>query len=348
MMELPVRKQKLAIAFAVLLVSLIACRATYKKTDSGNPSLPGKGRIARSAHSSWIEERFQTEIVNIGLEKLGYKVAKPRAIEYPAMLVAIANGDLDYSPTHGERGHAKYFEGAGGEEKLAKVGYVIPEMVQVYQIDRQTARQYNITNLEQLKNPEVAKLFDSDGDGKANLTGCNPGWACELIIEHHLDTYGLRDTVEHDQGEYTALMADTINRYQQGESVLYYGYFPHWIGSVLKLDEDVIWLEVPFTSLPPEMGEFEEEDTTIDGKNIGFPSDNVRVVANKQFLAANPVAKRWFELVEIPAADVNVESLLINQGEDSEEDIRRHAEEWVEKNQELFERWLEEARKAAS
>ncbi|WP_293059360.1 hypothetical protein [Okeania sp. SIO2B3] len=33
-------------------------------------------------------------------------------------------------------------------------------------------------------------------------------------------------------------------------------------------------------------------------------------------------------------------------GEDSPEDIRRHAKEWVENNQELFDSWLEEAKKA--
>ncbi|NEQ63852.1 MAG: proline/glycine betaine ABC transporter substrate-binding protein ProX, partial [Moorea sp. SIO4A1] len=66
----------------------------------------------------------------------------------------------------------------------------------------------------------------------------------------------------------------------------------------------------------------------------------------KKFLAANPVAKRWFELVQIPAEDINVESLKIKEGESSSEDINRHAKEWVEKNQELFDSWIEEAKKA--
>lgn len=43
------------------------------------------------------------------------------------------------------------------------------------QIDKKTAAQYQITNLEQLKDPKIAQLFDSDRDGKANLVGCVPG-----------------------------------------------------------------------------------------------------------------------------------------------------------------------------
>jgi glycine betaine/proline transport system substrate-binding protein len=128
---------------------------------------------------------------------------------------------------------------------------------------------------------------------------------------------------------------------------LYYAFLPHWIGSVLKQDEDVIWLEVPFTSLPPEMGEVATEETTVDGKNLGFVTDPYRVVANKEFLAANPIAKRWFELVQIPHEDVSKESMLINEGEDKPEDIRRHAQEWVKENREKFDGWIEEAKKAA-
>ncbi|NET55814.1 MAG: glycine betaine/L-proline ABC transporter substrate-binding protein ProX [Symploca sp. SIO2E6] len=331
-----------------LLVGLIACQPIDQaNTDltHEDKNFPGKGVRIRSAHSTWIEEKFQTEIVNLGLEELGYQVEPPQEIDYPPMYLAIANGDLDYTPTHGKRAHAQFFENSGGLEKLERVGVLIPNTIGGYQIDKKTADQYKITNLEQLKKPEIAKLFDSDGNGKANLIGCNPGWGCELIIEHHLDAYDLRDTVEHNKGEYIALMADTISRYEQGESVLYFVFDPHWLASVLKVEEDASWLEVPFTSLPKEQGKVTEKDTSVDGKNLGFAVADYQIVANKQFLAANPVAKRWFELVKIPLEDVSAESLRIKDGENKPEDIRRHAQEWVEKNQELFDSWVEEAKK---
>lgn len=50
---------------------------------------------------------------------------------------------------------------------------------QGYLIDKKTADKYHITNIEQLKDPKIAKLFDANNDGKADLTGCNPGWGCE-------------------------------------------------------------------------------------------------------------------------------------------------------------------------
>ncbi len=332
----------LKIAAIFLLTGIFACESAPQSTESGSESTSQV--TLRTAHSSWVEEHFQTEIVKIGLEKLGYQVDTPKEIEYPALYLSVANGDLDYSVVYYYPGHEEFFNNAGGEEKLVGIGTITPNGISGYQIDKKTADKYNITNLEQLKNPEIAELFDSDGDGKANLVGCNVGWACELIIDHHIETYGLEDTVEQDRGQYTALLANSITRYEQGESVIFYAYNPHWLGATLKPEEDVIWLEVPFTSFPEKMGDITEEDTLINGKNHGFPKVQQRIVANKKFLADNPVAKRWFELVQIPVEDINQESLRIKKGEDKPEDIRRHAEEWAANNQELFDSWIEEAK----
>lgn len=326
----------------IFLTGLMACQPAPESPEST------KGTTSqvtlRTAHSNWIEEHFQTEIVKIGLERLGYQVETPQEIDYPALYISLANGDLDYSVVYYIPGHKVFFENAGGEAKLEGVGLLTPDGVQGYQIDKKTAEQYNITNLEQLKDPKIAKLFDSDGDGKANLVGCNAGWACELVIDHHLEAYGLKDTVEQDRGQYTPLLANSVTRYQQGESIIFYAYNPHWIGAVLKPDRDVVWLEVPFTSLPAHMSDVTEKDTSVKGKNLGFPKIEQQVVANKKFLADNPIAKRWFELVQIPAEDINQESLRIEEGENKPEDIRRHAQEWVANHQDLFDNWIKEAR----
>ncbi|HAC63176.1 MAG TPA: proline/glycine betaine ABC transporter substrate-binding protein ProX [Cyanothece sp. UBA12306] len=325
----------------ILLTSLIACQQTPPSQD--NTTQSNQKPTLRTAHSTWVEEHFQTEIVKIGLEKLGYKVETPQEIEYPPIYISLANRDLDYSVIFYHPAHTQFFNNAGGEEKLKTLGVLTPDGIQGYQIDKKTAEEYNITNIEQLKDPKIAKLFDSDGDGKANLVGCNAGWGCELIIEHHLDAYKLRDTVEHNRGQYTALLADSITRYKEGEPILFYAYNPHWVSAVLKPDQDVVWLEVPFTSVPEKMGDLTEKDTSANGKNLGFPNTEQRIVANKQFLENNPIAKRWFELVQIPAEDINQESLKIKEGENKPEDIRRHAQEWVANNQELFDSWIEQA-----
>ncbi|MGB3507906.1 MAG: glycine betaine/L-proline ABC transporter substrate-binding protein ProX [Microcoleaceae cyanobacterium] len=335
------KKKPLKIILGTILTSVLIIFTSCQQ-------VPNSQIVIRSAHSNWIEESFQTQVVNIGLEKLGYNVEKPKEIDYPALYISVANGDLDYSVVYYQPGHQKFFKNAGGEEKLEGVGILTPNGIQGYQIDKKTADKYNITNIQQLKDPEIAQLFDSDRDGKANLVGCNAGWSCELTIDHHLKAYGLQNTVEHNRGQYTILLVDAMTRYQKGEPIIYYAYNPHWISAVLKPGEDVIWLEVPFTSLPEPMENLTEKDTSVDGKNLGLPTGNQGIVANKKFLEANPVARKWFELVEIPVADMNAESLRIKEGENEPEDIFRHAQEWIKDNQQVYDSWLETARQVVN
>jgi len=200
-------------ASAVLLFGAVACQQqTQQPTgEEGSSEQPGAGVEVTPAYSV-LEEKFQTDIINIGLERLGYNVQDAKELEYATMHTDLSNGGIDYTAVHWRKLHEEFFQNSGGDEQLERIGVVVENVLQGYSIDQATAEEHNITNLQDLQDPEIAQLFDTDGNGKANLTGCNPGWGCELVIEHHLDEYGLRDTVEHDQGQYFALMADTITR----------------------------------------------------------------------------------------------------------------------------------------
>jgi glycine betaine/proline transport system substrate-binding protein len=356
MIQLNFKSLTFGTVLAGLLLGSVACQSATdpEATTAGDDTeatadgdLPGEGVTVTSAHSSLQEERFQTEIVNRALQALGYETEEPAEIEYATMYVAIANGDLDYTPVNWEKLHAEFYENSGGDEQLTTLGVIVPNVLQGYQIDQATAEAEGITSLEQLQDPEIAALFDTDGDGKANLTGCNPGWGCELVIEHHLDAYDLRDTVEHDQGQYSALIADTITRYEQDEPVLFFTWTPLWLAGVLEPDTDTIWLEVPFTDLPDEQGDIAEADTTAEGVNLGFAVDRMRITANNDFIAENPAAAKLFELVQVPIEDISAQNKLMQDGEDSADDIAGHVDQWIEDNQATFDGWVEEAQAAA-
>jgi glycine betaine/proline transport system substrate-binding protein len=298
-------------------------------------------------YNSILEELFQNEIVRIGLEQLGYEVQPILNLEVTTMHVAIGQGDADYCANHWEPLQNQFYTQSGGGTTMERVGTIYDGAMQGYLIDKKTAEEYNITNIEQLKDPELAKLFDSDGDGKANLAGCDPGWGCERSVEHHLEVYDLLETIEHDQGSYFAIISDTISRFNAGNPILYYTWTPLWLSSILQPGVNVEWLEVPFTSLPE--GESEDVQTTLpDGRNLGFSVNQCRVLVNKTFMNNNPAAVKFFEQVYIPIEDINAQNLLMREGEDSDTDITRHAEEWVKEHQTEFDNWIETALQAGS
>lgn len=112
---------------------------------------------------------------------------------------------------------------------MVKTGDILPGVAQGYLIDKKTADQYNIKYITDLKKPEIAKLFDTDGDGKADMTGFNPGWGCELVIAHHMKACDLDKSITVNQGSYFALMADTITRHAKEWVAAHRQQFDQWL-----------------------------------------------------------------------------------------------------------------------
>ena len=207
--------------------------------------LPGEGVRVQPLQSSLPEEAFQSLLVSKLMARLGYDVQPAQEVDYNVAYASVAQGDGTFLAFNWVPLQDNKYEQAGGDKVFFREGTYVAGAAQGYLIDKQTATQYGITNLGQLKDPEVAALFDGDGDGKADLIGCNPGWGCEGAINHHLDAFGLTPTVAHKQGNYAALIADTLARYQAGKPVLYYTWTPYWLSSELVPGKDVVWLEVP-------------------------------------------------------------------------------------------------------
>jgi len=332
-------------AVAPCLIAFTALTLPVATMAADATDLPGKGVKVLPLKSSIAEETFQTLLVMKALEKLGYDVQPIQEVEYSAAHLAIANGDATFLAAHWNPLQANFYEKAGGDAKLYRKGVYSANAIQGYLIDKKTAEAHHITNLEQLKDPEIAQLFDTDDDGKADLTGCTPGWGCEGTIEHQLQAYDLRPTVTHKQGSYAALMADTIARYKAGKPILYYTWTPYWVSNVLKPGKDVVWLQVPFSALPGEQGNV---DTQLsNGKNYGFIPNKQQIVANKAWAEQNPAAGKLFEIMELDVSDINGENYLMSIGQNKPADIERHANAWIAGHQAVFDGWITQAKAAA-
>ncbi|MFC3629267.1 glycine betaine/L-proline ABC transporter substrate-binding protein ProX [Paracoccus angustae] len=303
---------------------------------------PGEGVTVRPIVSTQIEEFFQHRILFRALEDLGYTVEEPSEAEYQTIHLAIGTGDADFTAVSWHTLHDAFFQEAGGEAVMSRVGTYIEGALQGYLVDK-ASYDSGVTNIGDFTDPAVAARFDADGDGKADLAGCIPGWGCERVIEHHLTEYGLRDTVAHNQGAYQAIIADAMARHANGEPILYYTWTPYWVSGAMVPGKDVEWLSVPYTSLP----EGDSGETEFEGKNLGFAVDSIGVVARNDFLEANPAAKKLFEVAKLDINDISAENKLITDGENTSEDIDKHVADWIADNQAEFDGWLSEARAAA-
>ncbi|MCK8342252.1 glycine betaine/L-proline ABC transporter substrate-binding protein ProX [Erwinia amylovora] len=324
---------------------LAAAFTTLAAAQVSAADLPGTGITVKPAQSTITEETFQTLLVSRALEKLGYTVNDPSEVDYNVAYTSIAAGDTTFMANNWRPLHDNMYQAAGGDAKFYRQGAYVQGAAQGYLIDKKTADKYHITNIEQLKDPKLAKLFDTNDDGKADLTGCTPGWGCDDVITHQIKAYGLSNTVTHNQGNYSAMIADTITRYKDGKPVLYFTWTPYWVSDVLVPGRDVVWLQVPFSSMP---GGQKNVDTKLaNGANYGFPVNSMHIVANKEWAQKNPAAAKLFAEMKLPLADINAQNSRMHQGQSSEADINAHVNGWIKAHQAQFDGWVKDALAAA-
>jgi len=212
------------------------------------------GAKVTAVKSTIAEEGFQMYVTTEILKKMGHEIEITNDVGYDIAYQTIANNaksaDVYFMAGSWDPLHNSKLKAFIADEKIVKFSNFISNCAQGYLIDKKTADKYNIKYYNDLKKPEIAKLFDTDGNGKANLTGCNAGWGCEKVIEYQLDAYNLRDTVEHNQGEYSALIANTIANYKTGKSILFYTWTPYWVSGKLVPGKDVVFLQVTHSANP--------------------------------------------------------------------------------------------------
>ncbi|MDM3067351.1 glycine betaine/L-proline ABC transporter substrate-binding protein ProX [Citrobacter sp. Cf224] len=315
--------------------------ATLVSTSTFAADLPGKGITVQPIQSTISEESFQTQLVARALEKLGYTVNKTSEVDYNVGYTSIASGDATFTAVNWQPLHDDMYAAAGGDKKFYREGVFVTGAAQGYLIDKKTAEQYKITNIAQLKDPKIAKIFDTNGDGKADMMGCSPGWGCEAVINHQNKAFDLEKTVEVSHGNYAAMMADTITRFKEGKPILYYTWTPYWVSDVMKPGKDVVWLQVPFSSLP---GEQKDIDTKLpNGANYGFPVNTMHIVANKAWAEKNQAAAKLFAIMKLPLADINAQNAMMHDGKASEADVQGHVDGWIKAHQQQFDGWVNEA-----
>ncbi len=340
---------------AALLAGSAAMALVAMAPDAAMAAEPGAGTTVKLGRPTWDTNWFQTAIYAQMLEKLGYKVTKPTTLDNPVLFQSIAQGDIDFETGAWVPIHSEYIDKVKGKASL--VGYVVKKgALSGYLIDKKTADKYNITNLKDFNDPKIAKLFDNNGDGKADLVACPPGWGCELTISWQLDAYKLHDTVEPIKAAYAASMADALARYKQGKPIFFYTWTPNWTVAFLKPGIDVVWLEVPFTSLPPAQKALEQYADVPGVKGcvgdhdpckMGWPANDISVIANNDFLAKNPAAKKLFEEASVPLDAIFAQNAEMHEGKNSEKAISDAASKWISDNQSTVNGWLDAARKAA-
>jgi glycine betaine/proline transport system substrate-binding protein len=336
-----------------LVLVLAACSGSADEVSQ----TPGDGVEVNMARANWSTGYFQAAIVEALLGELGYDVSDPAQAEvapsdfYPAL----ADGDHDlwvnsWMPSHEVFIPQSLIATVGIREKISITGSIISGgAFQGFVVDVATAEANGIKYLDDIADdPAIAALFDVDGNGTADLSGCNEGWGCNPLIDNLIATNGWENTITQVVGDFDTLWAAEVEGHAVGEPVLSYIWAPSAFIAQLVPGEDILWLSVredagdsSDIALPPSQ---------CPGQpcKLGLSLNEVMAAGSKAFFEANPSAERLVSVVGIPLSDVAVQNLKMLLGEGSEADVRRHAAEWIAENRVVVDSWLDAARQAAA
>ena len=354
----PVAAATLIAAGAVLALVLAGCaeEPDDRLAEPAHPTdRPGHDIPVTLARADWDTGHLQAAIYEQLLAELGYDVTDPAEHTMPpgTFYPMLARGELDlwangWFPLHEPFLERELVTGQRIAEPIEPVGAQVPDgAVQGYLVDKATAEELDITSMEDFTRPEVVDAFDHDGDGRADLYGCDEGWGCHREIVEHLDTFAWGGSVELVSGDYAELFAEVRERVEAGEPALYYTWTPNWTTAVLEPGTDVVWLEAP--ALPDETAPTAVEGLVgcagDDPCDLGWAVNDIRAVANRDFLDANPPVRRLLEVVEIPLDDIAAHNADVVADDDATDaDVTAAAEAWIEANRGTVDAWLATAR----
>ena len=344
-----------ALAVVVLMV-LAACGDGDAGAGDGGVGAGGAGETITMARGDWDTGFMQAAIYQQLLTELGYVVTDPAAETRNAATFypAVSRGDIDlwangWFPLHDIYLEREQFTGQTITEPIEPVGTQVEAgALQGYLVDKATADRLGITSMTDFEDTSIAAEFDQDGDGLADLIGCNDGWGCNVVITEHIDEFDWGNNVEQVVGDYNSLFRDVMARVEAGEPVLFYTWTPNWTLAELAAGDDVVWLQAP-------SDEADDVETAVSGLagcaggadpcDLGWAINDIRAVANIEFLDDHPDVKRLLEAVTIPLEDIAAQNdRMATTADYTNADIQADAAAWIEANRATVDQWLTTAR----
>ncbi len=119
-----------------------------------------------------------------------------------------------------------------------------PNGVEAFQglcVPRAISEEHGVTSIDDLTKPDVAAIFDTDGNGIGEIWIGAPGWASTNTEQVRAKSYGYDQTLELKQSDETLAYAGLDNAIKSGKPWLGFCYAPHYVFAL----HDLVVLEEP-------------------------------------------------------------------------------------------------------
>ena len=102
-------------------------------------------------------------------------------------------------------------------------------------VTKGTAERTGIKSLSDLSDPDMAKNFDTDGDGKGEVWIGASGWASTNVEKVRAKSYGYDETMNLMEMDESVAMAGVDNAVAKGDDSVFFCYTPHHLFALHEL-----------------------------------------------------------------------------------------------------------------
>lgn len=203
-------------------------------------------------------------------------------------------------------------------------------------VTKGTAERTGITELKELRDPEMAAKFDSDGNGKGEVWIGARGWGSTPIEQIRARSYGYNKTMDLKIMEESAALAEVDAAVAQDKDIVFFCYSPHHMFA----QYDLVVLEEPAYD-PKKWVIFEPDPTPgwMEKSSAGVAWDTARLQVSYA--------------VSLEADQPEVAAMLANVTLDTDaltamtyalavenQDPSAYATQWVEDNAATVDSWF--------
>lgn len=191
-----------------------------------------------------------------------------------------------------------------------------------------------VSSIEDLRKPEIAALFDSDGNGKGEYWAGEIGWKSTRQWKVKFKSYGLDDLWEAAAITEAAFKGQLKSAYSKEEPALFY----RWTPEAMFAEYDLSAIEEPARTEGCENVDLDKEDW-LEASTFNCASSvaSVYVAYSKSLEKRNPAVAKMLSQIKLDPEAINGWILKINGDKMDPRDV---AEEWVKDNMDTVNSWI--------
>ena len=303
-----------------------------------NHSLYAKCGKVRIGDFDWDSANFHTSLVSYILEEhYGCEVEIKKGSTNPIMS-ALFDGQIDLVVEVWEYNQLNQINDEIGKGNILHLG-INNISSQKFYIDRKTAYKYNLETIDDMRNSNIAKLFDN------KLISCIGGWTCNTINFVKLKEYGLDSLYEnYDPGSGGALDSKILSSFKNNKPIFTY----YWEPTSLLGDPsvDLIPLKEPeynnacWSNMMSVVNDIKSKGVSAYKPSCASEYFDMKLtkIVRKDFAINNLEIINFLKSYSVSTDEVN--EMLNYYVQNSGGDMRKVAKHYINRNNEKVVAWL--------